>query len=361
MKKLSLILVGCFAAVAVQAQLVSSADVFVGSGVIVTVNTELSNTGNFRSEGDLHLRKGLTNQGQMALNGQVVMDGEGTQLIQSTQPITAGTLVMSQMGKVVLRAPLLVEQQLTLGDGIIENNELNVLSLADNAQVTGASNRSHVKGYLRKLGDDAFSFPVGNGNRLQAFAVSKPNGYDEVQVGYINQNPARLSSQRAMEIADLNTDSYWSVVSNNAAPRQVTVAAEANERQIVQLRNNEWQLTPTTTNENSLTSETVLRGATYFTIGTQRAELAEKPDVSIYPNPSNGSFEVRLKGFMGEENISFDVIDLSGKSLMRQEGQVKDLKTKHALGSEVKSGSYILRVIRTDKNQVFNQKLSINH
>ncbi|MEZ4901455.1 MAG: T9SS type A sorting domain-containing protein [Spirosomataceae bacterium] len=360
MKKLSLIFAGCLATGAVQAQLVSSADVFIGSGVIVTVNTEMTNAGSFKSEGDLHLRKGLNNQGQMSLNGQVVLDGEGTQLIQSTQPITAGTLVLSQMGKVALRAPLLVERQLTLGDGIIENNEFNVLSLGPQAQVTGASNRSHVKGYMRKLGEDAFSFPVGNGTHLQAFALSKPNGYDEVQVGYVSQNPTRLSSQRAIEVADLNTDSYWAVQSNNAAPRQITVASATNERQIVQLRNNEWQLTPTTTTNNSLSSEAVLRGATYFTIGTQRAELAEKPDVSIYPNPSNGSFEVRLKGFISEENISFDVIDLTGKSLVRQAGQVKDLKTKYTLGNDVKEGNYILRVVRTDKNQVFNQKLSIH-
>jgi len=360
MKKLSLIFAGCFATVAVQAQLVSSADVFVGSGVIVTVNTEMTNTGNFKSDGDLHLRKGLTNKGQMSLNGQVVMDGEGTQLIQGAQPITAGTLVMSQMGKVVLRTPLLVQQRLTLGDGIIENDEFNMLSLADNAQVAGASNRSHIKGYMRKLGDDAFSFPVGNGSRLQSFAVSKPNGYDEVQVGYINQNPTRVSAKQAMEIAELNTDSYWSVQSYNETARQVTVASETNERQIVQLRNNEWQLTPTTATDNTLSAETVLRGATYFTIGTQRAELAEKPGVSIFPNPSNGSFEVRLKGFLPEENVSFDVVDLNGKSFVKQEGQVNALKTNYTLGNEIKTGSYILRVNRLDKNQVFNQKLSIN-
>ncbi len=139
MKKLSIIFASCFATVAVQAQLVSSADIFISSGAIVTVNGELSNTGNFKSEGDLHLRKGLTNQGQMSLNGQVVMDGEGTQVIQSPIQLKAGTFVMSQMGKVVLRAPLFVEQQLILGDGILENNELNLLEIADNGNVTGGN------------------------------------------------------------------------------------------------------------------------------------------------------------------------------------------------------------------------------
>jgi hypothetical protein len=361
MKKLSIIFAGCFATVAVQAQLVSSTDIFIGSGAIVTVNGELSNTGTFKSEGDLHLRNGLTNLGEMSLKGQVVMDGEGTQLIQSNSLIKAGALVMSQMGKVVLRAPLLIEQQLTLGDGILENNEQNLLSMADDALVAGASNRSHIKGFLRKLGDDEFRFPVGNGTQLQAFTVSKPSSYDEIQVGSVNQNPARLSSKRALEVEDLTSDNYWSVQGlNGTNPLMISVNSETGNRQILQLRNSQWSVTPTLSNGSALSSETVLRGATYFTIGTQRPELAEKADVNIYPNPSNGSFEVRLKGFMPEETISFDLVDMTGKSFVRQEGQVKDLKTKYALGNEVNNGSYILRVVRTGKNQVFNQKMSIN-
>ncbi|MEI7581032.1 T9SS type A sorting domain-containing protein [Runella sp.] len=362
MKKLFILLAGSFVTVSAQAQLVSSTDVVISSGTIVTVNSELSNTGNFKSDGDLHLRKGLINQGQMSLNGQVVMDGEGTQVIQSPIQLKAGTFVMSQMGKVVLRAPLFVEQQLILGDGILENNELNLLEIADNGSVTGASNRSHVKGFVLKSGDDSFQFPVGNGSQLQSFTISKPSGYDEIQVGYINQNPTRLSSNRSLDVAELTVDNYWSVKgTNELKPLQVTIASEGNNEQILQLLNNQWNISPTVGNSTTLSSEALLRGATYFTIGTQRAELMEKPDVNIFPNPSSGSFEVRLKGFLADENISFDVIDLSGKSLVKQEGKVKDLKMKYSLDKEVNDGSYILRVIRTDKNQVFNQKLSINH
>lgn len=358
MKKLFIIFAGCFATVAVQAQLVSSADIFISSGAIVTVNGELSNTGNFKSEGDLHLRKGLTNQGQMSLTGQVVMDGEGTQLIQSTNPITAGTFVMSQMGKVLLRAPLLIENQLTLGDGILENMASNPLKIADDATVLGASNRSHVQGYILKLGDDAFRFPVGDGSQLRAFSVSKPAAYDEIQVGFVNQNPTRLSSKLSLDVAELTGSNYWSVQGRSQSnPLQVSIAAEENDRQILQLRDNQWNITPSTYTNNSISSETVLKGATYFTVGTQ---LAEKADVGIYPNPSNGSFEVRLKGFAANENIVLDIVDVTGKAISSQEGQVKDFKTKYGLSSEVKSGSYFLRVVRPEKNQVFNQKLSIN-
>jgi hypothetical protein len=117
---------------------------------------------------------------------------------------------------------------------------------------------------------------------------------------------------------------------------------------------------PSSTVNNAIASEAVLSGVTYFTIGTQKSELLEKADVSIFPNPSNGSFEVRLKGFLPEEKVEFDIVDLNGKSFTKQNGQVKDLKTKYDLNKEMNSGSYILRVIRADKNQIFNQKISIN-
>ena len=161
-----------------------------------------------------------------------------------------------------------------------------------------------------------------------------------------------------MDVAELTGSNYWSVQGRNQAnPLQVSVAAEDNDRQILQLRDNQWNVSPSTYANNSISSQTVLKGATYFTVGTQ---LAEKADVGIFPNPSNGSFEVRLKGFAADENIVLDIVDVTGKAISSQEGQVKEFKTKYGLGSEVKSGSYFLRVLRTDKNQVFNQKLSIN-
>jgi hypothetical protein len=360
MNKLSIVFISCFAASVAQAQVVSSTQVVVGEGVIMTINGELSNTGNFQSNGDVHFRRGITNQGQMSLNGQVVLDGEGTQIIQSSNQIKTGTLVMSQMGKVILHSPMLVERQLILGDGILENNEQNMLSLADNVTVLGASNRSHIKGYVLKSGDDSFQFPVGNGSQLQPFSISKPNNYDEIQVGYLSQNPVRLSSHRSLEVADFSRDSYWSVKGSGVAPIQIAVSSDGNDQQILQLKNNQWSVSPSVSANNALSSAVLLSGATYFTVGTQRSELNEKADVGVFPNPSNGSFEVRLKGFLPEEKVEFDIVDMTGKSFIKQGGQVKDLKMKYELGNEVNTGSYILRVTRTDKNQIFNQKLSIN-
>jgi hypothetical protein len=347
-----------FASVTSHAQFTSSANVFVGKDAVVAVNSELVNTGNLQSEGTLHLRKGLNNQGRATL-GTVILDGQGSQAIASNVPLGAQNVLMAQSGKVVLQSVLKVENQMSFGKGIIENNAATALQIADNATVTGASDRSHVKGFVQKLGDDAFDFPVGDGSSLHTFAVSKPESDDAIQVGFVAQNPLRLSNKRGAEVAEVSENSYWAVQGRNSNPLQVSVGAEAAEAHLLRLSGNQWELSPSVTANNTVSSQATLGGEVYFTIGTQSAELSENADMNVFPNPSDGSFQVRLKGFSPEENISLDIADMSGRVMVKQEGQVKAFNTKYALGQEIPTGNYILKVLRTEKNQTFTQKLLI--
>ncbi|MCP1384361.1 T9SS type A sorting domain-containing protein [Runella salmonicolor] len=359
MKKPLLVFLGFLCIPAAHAQFFSSTEVYIGSDAVVTLNNEIINQGNLKSDGTLHLRKGISNQGQMTLNGQVVLDGEGTQLIQSANSINVGSLLLSQVGKVNLQAPLIVQNELKFGKGIIENTALFPLEIADNAQITGASNRSHVKGYVQKSGDDAFDFPVGDGLELHTFAISKPATEDKISVGFVTQSPTRLSNKLADAVAEVTGNNYWAVQGIKNQNIQVSVASEQANNQILQLRDNQWNLAAGSVENNVVSAQTVLNGASYFTIGTQIAEASENAEVSVYPNPSNGSFDVRLKGFSANENISLDITDLSGRSLVKQEGKVKDFSTKYSIGDKVSNGSYFLRVLRTEKNQSFVQNLLI--
>ena len=58
---------------------------------------------------------------------------------------------------------------------------------------------------------------------------------------------------------------------------------------------------------------------------------------------------------------ALDIVDVTGKTIMKQEGQVKNLKTSYALDKDAAgTGNYFLRVVRPAKNQVFNEKVYIN-
>jgi hypothetical protein len=69
-----------------------------------------------------------------------------------------------------------IKNTLTLVSGIVSApTASDLIVLNDNATVTGASNSSHVNGRVRKIGDDAFTFPVGNSGIYRPISISAPS------------------------------------------------------------------------------------------------------------------------------------------------------------------------------------------
>jgi Secretion system C-terminal sorting domain len=62
---------------------------------------------------------------------------------------------------VELLCPVGINNQLTLTSGTIKTDNTNLLVMVDNSAVSGGSDNSYVKGPMKKIGDDAFVFPVG--------------------------------------------------------------------------------------------------------------------------------------------------------------------------------------------------------
>jgi hypothetical protein len=59
----------------------------------------------------------------------------------------------------------------------------------DGATVSGASNASFVDGIVAKLGDDPFTFPIGNGNIYGPLTVSAPASQsDSIDAVYYRSN-----------------------------------------------------------------------------------------------------------------------------------------------------------------------------
>lgn len=350
---------GSLAVANAQAQVFSSANVYVGQDAVVTLNSPLINHGSLQSEGTLHLREGFNNQENAVLRGLLVLDGTGNQTLEGKQSIAARSVLLAQRGSVRLKTPLLVNNDLVFRTGILENNESAPLQIADDAQVSGASDAAHVKGFVQKTGNTAFDFPVGDGRNLHGFQTSEISSSDNITVGFVAQSPLRLSAKLANEVAEVTSSNYWSVEAQSAL--RVGVTANQTNEQLLQLRNNAWQASASTNANSTVSAQTVLKGISYFTVGVRSAtaENAELADVTIYPNPSAGAFEVRLQGFDRDENILMDITDVNGKSLLKHDGKVSDFSSEQSLSQDVASGSYFLRVTRTAKNQTFVQKILV--
>jgi hypothetical protein len=89
--------------------------------------------------------------------------------------------------QIVLDGPVTVNSRLTLTNGIVLTTAVNLLTLADNVTITGGSADSYIDGPLKKIGDDAITFPIGNNNRYARLGISTPgNVTAEFTAEYLN-------------------------------------------------------------------------------------------------------------------------------------------------------------------------------
>ncbi len=90
-------------------------------------------------------------------------------------PATLRGLTLAAPGKVLtLGAPLALTGALTLSDGLVRTTPAALLTLADGATATAGTATSYVEGPLRKVGQQAFVFPLGKGGQWARLGISAP-------------------------------------------------------------------------------------------------------------------------------------------------------------------------------------------
>lgn len=197
----------------------------VGAGILVMNNNPLT------LEGDLLGTGTITGSATSVLT----MNGAGT----LTAPLTftpggqeLHTLLLNRTaGKSTLGSPLLVQNTLTLTNGVLSTSTANMLTLAGTASVTGAihttaggasggSDASHISGPMRKVlsismadNTEAFRFPVGNGAYHQPIGVAgvsaAPVTFD---AQYISSSaPDRLNVGDPLAVDRLSRVEYWNL------------------------------------------------------------------------------------------------------------------------------------------------------
>ncbi len=97
---------------------------------------------------------------------------------------------------------------LVLTDGKLTTTTGFLLTLGDGATTSGASAASFVSGPIRKIGDDAFSFPVGKGTTFAPISISAPAVMtDAFQAEYFDSSPADMTLGTG--ILEISNKEYW--------------------------------------------------------------------------------------------------------------------------------------------------------
>jgi hypothetical protein len=196
----------------------------VNGGTRLLSGSEFNNNGSFSSSGKL-----TTDQTMAAGSlGTVTFDGTSTQTVDGSGIFLAKNVVVNNPGGIQLNSPLQVEGNILLTNGIVSStSSSSALILTQAATVTGASDNSHVNGYVQKQGIGAFNYPVGNGSKLQPITVNLDANSNGFQVKYFSGDAgvAGFGTTGASNIAldSYNTQEYWDLKPISIASGQVTV------------------------------------------------------------------------------------------------------------------------------------------
>ncbi|MCW3086336.1 MAG: Protein of unknown function precursor [Bacteroidetes bacterium] len=184
---------------------------------------DLTNTGNY---GILHLKGNYTNNDLESIfkqtNSIVYFDGTGAQSI-STNSFNEifGNIVMNKTaGSLTLNNPVEIENNVNFTSGLINSTATNLLIFDDNASATNASNTSYTNGPVRKVGNDAFIFPVGKAAQYAPATIGAPGTVtDHFTAEYFSADPDPIYNRTLKDptIDHISECEYWIINRTNGS------------------------------------------------------------------------------------------------------------------------------------------------
>ena len=198
--------------------------------------------------GTLILKGNLINAGTFTTFGNsgtindFILNGTSNQDITSSGTFDGDQLVlkMNNANGATLLSPISLKHELDLIDGVITTTSTNLLTLEDNATATGGSTSSFVYGPMKKIGDDDFTFPLGDGGIYAPIGISGGSGSatsDEFTAIYYRNNPQNVISNIVESGIDhISYVEYWDLIKNSGNASKI-VTLDVHETSFAKLLN----------------------------------------------------------------------------------------------------------------------------
>lgn len=136
--------------------------------------------------------------------------GSTPQTISGTSATTLFNLTVNNTSTgLTLAQALNVGGNLNLTDGFLTTDPANLLTILDNGTASSGSSISFVDGPMKKVGDDAFVFPVGDSAIWARIEISAPAAItDEFTAEYVNGIPVDYNNLQDT-LHNVSTNEYW--------------------------------------------------------------------------------------------------------------------------------------------------------
>jgi hypothetical protein len=163
-----------------------------------------------------------SNGGRVTFNGTTAQSINGD---AAKMPDFVNLTLNNSANNVSLNVPILVSNNLTLSNGNLISNLINLVKLMDNATVTGVSNSSYVDGPVRKEGNDAFTFPIGKSGYYRPIGISAPSNTGDhftAEFNLADSDGIYSHSSKDVSLDHLSRCEFW-ILNRTAGSSSVSV------------------------------------------------------------------------------------------------------------------------------------------
>lgn len=183
------------------------------NSIVIAANTTLQTFNGAANE--IQMGGTWVNNGNFsAQDNTVTFKGSSQQLIVGSTPTVFNNVNISSLSTgILLNQPITIRGRLTMNNGYIVSSAANMLTMTDDATIAGVNQYSFVVGPMRKIGNDAFVFPLGAiGVAHQQLAISAPNSTTSAYVAeYVRSSASALGPVTAGNITQVSNCEYWSL------------------------------------------------------------------------------------------------------------------------------------------------------
>lgn len=137
-----------------------------------------------------------------------------------TEPLSFGTLYTGKFGgTVTLDQDVFIRSNAYFTFGAVHTTLDHLLIFVNGATISQFSSGSYVVGPVKKIGNQGFRFPVGDGIYQGVIEITAPATVtDEYIAQYINQNPSAAgfdTSKHASSLKNVSGNEYWKITRVN--------------------------------------------------------------------------------------------------------------------------------------------------
>lgn len=188
--------------------------------------------GNNTSKGSIKVQSGNTltvkgnviNKGKNDFgDGKLQIKGNGCQLIKGSNEIVIDNLAFNNNKGIKLKNSLKVESTLSLTKGVVSiPNSTDSVTLTNSASVSpqGGSSNAYIDGKVSKIGNSAFTFPIGDSSHWARARIETPlNSGDVYTASYHRKKFKNITSfASGSGLNNVSKEEYWIINRFNVNP-----------------------------------------------------------------------------------------------------------------------------------------------